>query len=167
MSTLTKSIGEARQSGSRRFPEYNPMRYEGVPPKAGPPKRDRAPRSSRASMEPIASGSQSVHGELIRCLQQRNWEFDQQGGKISAMARPQSEMEGAANQLVQSLTLAMDPMAESQKRHDTMMLLHSDAIALMRAQPEMIANQTAKPEQMAKAQQQMIDGKQRDGQLLI
>ena len=105
----------------------------------------------------MPTGSQSIHGELIRAIRKNNWEFERRGAKLTDLNRLQSDMGKTANLLAQSLPAALVQRAGSRKRHDSTNHLHADAIDQMHSQHQLIAAQAVTTDLMAKMRQKMIE----------
>ena len=79
----------------------------------------------------------------------------------------QLEMRGTANKMAHSITDVLEKVNESQIRHETVIKLHSDALAVANAQNHQIAAHALQADQLAAKQQIMIGNQQAEAQSAI
>ena len=130
--------------------------------------RERTPRNSRLSLQSRPDTYNSVDRmpdkDIIDIVYEQGKRFD---GQIHELVSRQKAMETTAGTLVQSLTVALNKLGESQVRQDTMIQLHADALNQVAEQHRIVADQNQRSEVMVQQQQDALSRQQQENALVV
>ena len=130
--------------------------------------RERTPRNSRLSLQSRPDTYNSMDRmpgrDLLDIVHDQGRRFD---GQIHELVQRQKAMETTAGTLVQSLTVALNKLGESQIRQDTMIQLHADALNQVTEQHRIAADQNRRSEVIAQQQQDALSKQQQENALVV
>ena len=126
---------------------------------------EQSPRISWASAHTKSSrDSMQMPKALVEELQEK---FQNQDAQLAQIVKRQEDTERTANELVQSLKVAIIQINESQNRHDAIMNLHDESIEEIQKQNQIITEQNRQVEKVTTAHSQLIEAQLKDRQYMV